>query len=135
MYAEVPAGLPLVQHALLTLFEHVRAGTFSVETVVEKTAHAPARLFGITERGFIREGYWADLVLVDPTTPTSERRDLFQVWVEPVQRHRVRVTSAHDVGQRSAAIPGRRPADRFRAAGRWSSNDHEQEEQGARRHR
>jgi dihydroorotase len=69
-YGEAPAGLPLVQHALLTLFEHVRAGTFSVETVVEKTAHAPARLFGITERGFIREGYWADLVLVDPTTPT-----------------------------------------------------------------
>lgn len=60
-----------MQHALLTLFEHVRAGTFSIETVVEKTAHAPARLFGITERGFIREGYWADLVLVDPTTPTS----------------------------------------------------------------
>jgi dihydroorotase len=70
-YGEAPAGLPLVQHALLTLFEHVRAGTFSVETVVEKTAHAPARLFGITERGFIREDYWADLVLVDPATPTS----------------------------------------------------------------
>ena len=71
VYAEAPAGLPLVQHALLTLFEQVRAGTFSVETVVEKTAHAPARLFGITERRFIREGYWADLVLVDPTAPTS----------------------------------------------------------------
>ncbi len=70
-YGEAPAGLPLVQHALLTLFERVRAGTFSVETVVEKTAHAPARLFGITERGFIREDYWADLVLVDPATPTS----------------------------------------------------------------
>ena len=50
----------------------MRAGTVSVETVVDKTAHAPARLFGITERGFIREGYWADLVLVDPTTPTSD---------------------------------------------------------------
>jgi len=69
-YGEAPAGLPLVQHALLTLFEHVRDGTFSVETIVDKTAHAPARLFGITERGFIREGYWADLVLIDPTTPT-----------------------------------------------------------------
>ena len=72
LYAEAPAGLPLVQHALLTLFEHVRTGTFSVETVVDKTAHAPARLFGIAERGFIREGYWADLVLVDPTAPTSD---------------------------------------------------------------
>ncbi len=71
-YAQAPSGLPLVQHALLTLFEHVRAGTFSVEKVVEKTAHAPARLFGIVERGFIREGYWADLVMVDPTSRSRD---------------------------------------------------------------
>ncbi len=70
-YAEAPAGLPLVQHALPALFEHVRAGRFTVETVVEKTAHAPARLFAVAERGFIREGYWADLVLVDPSMPTA----------------------------------------------------------------
>jgi dihydroorotase len=69
-YLRAPAGLPLVQHALLTLFEHVRAGRFSVETVVEKTAHAPARLFDVVDRGFIREGYWADLVLIDPTRPS-----------------------------------------------------------------
>ncbi len=67
-YARVPAGLPLVQHALVSLFEHIRAGTFTVETVVDKTAHSPARLFDIRNRGFIREGYWADLVLVDPAT-------------------------------------------------------------------
>lgn len=72
-YLQSPAGLPLVQHALLTLFEHVQAGRFTVETVVEKTAHAPARLFGIRERGFIRDGYWADLVLVDPFTPTRDQ--------------------------------------------------------------
>ena len=71
-YLQSPAGLPLVQHALLTLFEHVHAGRFSVETVVEKTAHAPARLFGVRDRGFIREGYWADLVLVDPSSPTHD---------------------------------------------------------------
>ena len=71
-YAQAPAGLPLVQHALLTLFEHIRAGTVSVETLVEKIAHAPARLFGIVERGFIREGYWADLVLVDPTARSRD---------------------------------------------------------------
>ena len=69
-YAQAPAGLPLVQHAVSTLFEHVRAGRFTIDTVVEKTAHAPARLFDIQERGFIREGYWADLVLVDPSRPT-----------------------------------------------------------------
>ena len=72
-YLKSPAGLPLAQHALLTLFEHVRAGRFTVETIVEKIAHAPARLFGIRDRGFIREGYWADLVLVDPSTSTRNQ--------------------------------------------------------------
>jgi len=70
-YAQAPAGLPLVQHALLTLLEHVFAGRLTIEMVVEKTAHAPARLFQIAERGFIREGYWADLALIDPNTPTA----------------------------------------------------------------
>lgn len=70
LYAESPAGLPLVQHALPSLFEQVHAGRCTVETVVEKTAHAPARLFDVAERGFIREGYWADLVLVHPSMGT-----------------------------------------------------------------
>jgi dihydroorotase len=70
-YAKAPAGLPLVQHALLTLLEHVHAGTFSIEKVVEKVAHAPATLFDVAQRGFIREGYHADLVLVDPDSPTD----------------------------------------------------------------
>ena len=60
-YDEAPAGLPLVQHALLTLFE-----LLPVTTIVQKTAHAPALRFDVRERGFLREGYWADLVLVDP---------------------------------------------------------------------
>jgi dihydroorotase len=70
-YAQSPAGLPLVQHALLTLLEHVFAGRLTIEMVVEKTAHAPARLFQIAERGFIREGYWADLTLIDPNSSTE----------------------------------------------------------------
>lgn len=64
-YFKAPSGLPLVQHALLSLFEHHHAGTFSLELIVEKTSHAPARLFQVKERGFLREGYWADIVLVD----------------------------------------------------------------------
>ncbi len=71
-YAAAPAGLPLVQHALLVLFEQVRSGRCTVATVVEKTAHAPARLFDIRDRGFVREGYWADLVLVDPTAGSCD---------------------------------------------------------------
>jgi dihydroorotase len=70
-YVRAPAGLPLVQHALLTLFEHVQAGRLSVEKVVDKTAHAPARMFAVAERGYLREGYWADLVLIDASTTTE----------------------------------------------------------------
>jgi dihydroorotase len=71
-YARAPAGLPLVQHALVSLLEHVHRGTFSIEKVVQKTAHAPAELFGVVERGYLREGYHADLVVIDPTQPCSE---------------------------------------------------------------
>ena len=63
-YLQAPAGLPLVQHALLSLFEHHQNGLLSLPTIVQKTAHAPAQLFGVRERGFLREGYHADLVLV-----------------------------------------------------------------------
>ena len=65
-YTQAPAGLPLAQHALLTLMEQVRKGHFTVEHMVTKVCHAPADLFGIIERGYLREGYFADLVLIDP---------------------------------------------------------------------
>lgn len=64
-YLRAPAGLPLVQHALSSLVEQVHRGVFDIETVVRKTAHAPALLFGVKERGFIREGYHADLTVID----------------------------------------------------------------------
>ena len=66
-YMQAPSGGPLVQHALLSMFEHVKNGRISVERVVEKMAHNPAVLFRIKDRGFIREGYFADLVVVKPT--------------------------------------------------------------------
>lgn len=71
-YAAAPAGLPLVQHALPALFEQVRSGRCTAADVVAKTAHAPARLFDIRDRGFVREGYWADLVLVDPSATSRD---------------------------------------------------------------
>ena len=64
-YFNAPSGGPLVQHALLAMLEKVREGKISVERVVEKMAHAPATLFEINERGYIREGYFADLVVVE----------------------------------------------------------------------
>jgi dihydroorotase len=65
-YPGAPAGLPLVQHALASLLEQVYRGILDIETVVRKTSHAPATLFGVKERGFIREGYHADLTVIDP---------------------------------------------------------------------
>ena len=64
-YTQAPSGGPLVQHALLSMMEHVKNGKITIERVVEKMAHSPAILFRIEERGFIREGYFADIVVVD----------------------------------------------------------------------
>ncbi len=68
---KAPSGLPLVQHALLVLFELVRRGELSLETLVQKVAHAPALRFGVVDRGFLREGYFADLTLLDLDATTT----------------------------------------------------------------
>jgi dihydroorotase len=64
-YEQAHAGLPLVQHSLLLMLHYVKQGRISLEKVVEKTSHAVAQCFQVTERGFIRESYFADLVMVD----------------------------------------------------------------------
>ena len=69
-YFKAPAGLPLVQHAVVSMLEHYHRGQFSLETIVQKTSHNVAQLFQIENRGYIREGYWADLTLVDLNAPT-----------------------------------------------------------------
>jgi len=68
-YFKAPAGLPLVQHALLTLFDLADSGQVSHELIVDRACHAPADLFGVRDRGYVREGYFADLVIVDTDTP------------------------------------------------------------------
>jgi dihydroorotase len=65
-YFKAPSGGPLVQHAVVAMFEMHFQGKISLEKVVEKMCHAPAELFDVDKRGYIREGYHADLVLVDP---------------------------------------------------------------------
>lgn len=67
-YPQAPSGLPLVQHSMLMMLQYHKTGKISLEKIVEKMSHAPATLFRIQERGYLREGYWADLVLVNPTT-------------------------------------------------------------------
>jgi len=64
-YFKAPAGLPLVQHAMLCLFEFAADGRMTLENIVDKTSHAVADIFGVVDRGYVREGYFADLVLVD----------------------------------------------------------------------
>ena len=74
-YLKAPAGLPLVQDALLCALEQVHNGRLSLERVVALTSHNVARRFGVVDRGFIREGYWADLVLVDTEQATRVTRE------------------------------------------------------------
>ena len=76
-YTKAPSGGPLVQHALLALLTAVKAGKITLEKLVEKACHNPAILFQIAKRGYLREGYFADLVLVDLNkTVTVKKEDL-----------------------------------------------------------
>ena len=68
-YFKAPSGGPLVQHSLTAMLEFCKKGKLSLEMVVEKMCHAPATIFKVSERGFVREGYYADLVLVNPNKP------------------------------------------------------------------
>jgi len=75
-YTSAPSGLPLVQYALNAALELVHEGHLTTAQVVQKFAHAPAQLFDVHERGFLREGYAADLVLIDDTPLTVRREDV-----------------------------------------------------------
>ena len=76
-YFHAPSGGPLVQHNLVALLEMVKQGKISLERVVQKACHNPAILFRVRERGYIREGYKADLVLVNPESPwTVEKSNI-----------------------------------------------------------
>ncbi len=74
-YEQSHAGLPLVQHSLQLMLQYVQEGKLSIEKVVEKMSHAVATCFQIKERGYIREGYYADLVLVNPAKPYTVSKD------------------------------------------------------------
>lgn len=74
-YLNAPSGGPLVQHAVVAMFEAHHQGKITVEKIVEKMCHNPAKLFKIEKRGFIKEGYYADLVIVNPSLPWSVNQD------------------------------------------------------------
>ena len=74
-YGKAPSGIPVIQSTLPSVLEQYHNGLFSLELIAEKIAHSPARIFNVKERGFIREGYWADLVLIDLNHPTSVTKE------------------------------------------------------------
>ncbi|MFN3755959.1 MAG: dihydroorotase [Flavobacterium sp.] len=95
-YGEAPSGGPLVQHALVAMFEANLQGKITLEKIVTKMCHSPADIFKIDKRGYIREGYYADLVLVNPAMPWNVKKEniLYKCGWSPLegQTFRSRVT-------------------------------------------
>lgn len=86
-YTSCPSGGPLVQHAVVAMFEAVHKEKISVEKVVEKMCHNPAKIFKIEKRGFIKQGYYADLVIVNPHLPWNVKKEniLYQCGWSPFE--------------------------------------------------
>ncbi|MFW5767885.1 MAG: amidohydrolase family protein, partial [Bacteroidota bacterium] len=118
-YAKAPSGGPLVQHSLLAMLELGTKGLIGFPEIVEKMAHNPAKRFKIKERGFIREGYHADLVLVDPMKSTEVNKEnlLYKCGWSPFEgetfRHRIDKTMVNGkivydgetIVEKNAAMP------------------------------
>lgn len=87
-YEQASSGLPLVQHALLLMLHHYKEGRISLEKIVEKMSHAVADCFLIRDRGYIREGYFADLVVVDLNKETQVTKDniLYKCGWSPLEK-------------------------------------------------
>jgi dihydroorotase len=86
-YSAAPSGGPLVQHALVAMFEKYHQKKISIEKIVEKMCHNPAKIFKIAKRGFVKEGYYADLVIVNPNQPwkVTTSNILYQCGWSPFQ--------------------------------------------------
>jgi len=118
-YEKAHAGLPLVQHALPLMLSYHQQGMIPLETIVDKMSHAVATCYKLQERGFLREGYFADLVMVDlakPFTVTNENL-LYKCGWSPFLNHRfpssvthsfVNGRLAYDNGQIIEGDPGKR---------------------------
>ena len=93
-YQKAPAGLPLVQHSLQLMLQYAKEGKISIEKVVEKMSHAPAVCFSIAERGYLREGYHADMVLVNMNEQmtVSKQNLLYKCGWSPFEGHTFPVT-------------------------------------------
>jgi dihydroorotase len=117
-YAQAPSGGPLVQHSLVAMMEMAAQGVFTREMVVDKMCHQPARLFRVRERGFLRPGYFADMVLLKPGEWTVQKENiLYKCGWSPFEgsrfSHQVAVTwvngnAVYQDGKLSDSIRGKR---------------------------
>ncbi len=91
-YFAAPSGVPLIQHTLNVMLDFYHRGAISIERIVEKMCHAPAICFDIADRGYLDEGKWADLVLVDPDREWEVRKDnlYYKCGWSPFEGHRFR---------------------------------------------
>jgi dihydroorotase len=96
-YEKAHAGLPLVQHSLVLMLYHYKEGRISLEKIAEKMSHAVADCFEIAERGFIREGYFADLAIVDMNQPTTVSKEniLYKCGWSPLEGRGLPATITH----------------------------------------
>ena len=96
-YQQAHAGLPLVQHSVLMMLDYVATGKITIEKVVEKMSHAVARCFQITDRGYIREGYKADLVIADlqAATTVSKNNILYKCGWSPLEGTKLQAAITH----------------------------------------
>lgn len=98
-YAQSPSGLPLVQHSLQLMIDHAKDGKITPEKLVEKMCHAPATLFRIEKRGYLRAGYFADLVIVDPEKEevVSKENIHYKCGWSPMEGRRFTSTVEHTI--------------------------------------
>lgn len=99
VYTKAPSGGPLVQHALPAMMEFVRDQKMDIQTLVTKMCHNPAIIFNIKDRGFIREGYYADLVILDPSLPWKVNKDniLYKCKWSPFEGQTFRSRVTHTI--------------------------------------
>lgn len=97
VYTKAPSGGPLVQHAVVAVLEKVKEGVLTIEKAVEKMCHNPAKLFKVNKRGFIKEGYYADLVLVDlhESWTVSKENILYKCGWSPFEGQKFSSTITH----------------------------------------
>jgi dihydroorotase len=96
-YFKAPSGTPMIQHSLQVMLGFWHNGKISLEQLVEKMCHAPAICFGVKDRGFIRKGYYADLVLVDPNSPNTVDKSniLYKCGWSPFEGHKFQSKITH----------------------------------------